>query len=47
MEITGIKAGYLAGSTAAGKASSKKEWKLSDFLRERITRCGAECVYGK
>ena len=42
MEITGIKAGHLAGSTAAGKASSKKEWKLSDSLREKIIEYARE-----
>lgn len=39
MEITGIKAGHLA----AGKALSK----LTDSLREKITECGAERLYGK
>jgi len=43
MEITGIKAGHLA----AGKTSSKKGWKLTDSFRERVTGCGAECLYGK
>ncbi len=42
MEITGIKVGHLA----AGKASSKKGWKLTDSLREKITGCGAERLYG-
>ena len=42
MEIAGIKAGHLAGSTAAGKASSKKEWKLSDSLRKKITEYARE-----
>ncbi len=36
MEITGIKAGHLAESKKSGKASSKKEWKLSDSLWEKI-----------
>ncbi len=38
MEITGIKAGHLA----AGKASSKKGWKLTDSLREKITEYARE-----
>ena len=42
MEITGTKAGHLA----AGKAS-KKEWKLPDYLQEKITGCGVVCLYGK
>ena len=47
MDITGITKSHQANSTAAGKASSKKEWKLSDSLREKITGCGAECLYGE
>ena len=42
MEIAGIKAGHLTNSTAVGKASSKKEWKLSDSLREKITEYARE-----
>ena len=42
MEITGIKAGHLAGSQKSGKASSKKGWKLSDSLREKITEYARE-----
>ena len=42
MDITGIAKSHQTNSTAAGKASSKKEWKLSDSLREKITGCGAE-----
>ncbi len=38
MEITGIKAGHLA----AGKASSKKGWKLTDSLREKVTALAKE-----
>lgn len=38
MEITGIKAGHLA----AGKASFKKGWKLTDSLREKITALAKE-----
>ena len=47
MEITGITAGHLAGIQKSEKPSSKKDWKLSDSLREKITGCGAECLYGK
>ena len=47
MDITGIAKSHQANSTAAGKVSSKKEWKLSDSLREKITGCGAECLYGE
>ncbi|MDE7332767.1 MAG: hypothetical protein K2O16_11155 [Lachnospiraceae bacterium] len=42
MEITGIKAGHLAESKKSGKASSKKEWKLSDSLREKIIEYARE-----
>lgn len=38
MEITGIKAGHLT----AGKVSSKKDWKLTDSLREKITEYARE-----
>ncbi len=38
MEITGIKNIHLA----AGKASSKKGWKLTDSLREKITALAKE-----
>lgn len=38
MEITGIKAGHLS----AGKTSAKKEWKLSDSLREKVTALAKE-----
>ena len=36
MDITGIAKSHHAGIP---KASSKKEWKLSDSLRERIAEC--------
>ena len=45
MDITGIAKSHQANSTVTGKKSSKKEWKLSYFLREKITGCGAECLY--
>jgi len=38
MEITGIKAGHLA----TGKTSSKKDWKLTDSLREKVTALAKE-----
>ncbi len=38
MEITGIKAGHLA----AGKTPSKKDWKLTDSLREKVTALAKE-----
>ncbi|MGY3663116.1 MAG: hypothetical protein ACXAHE_04455 [Roseburia sp. 1XD42-69] len=44
MDITGIAKSHQAGIQ---KASSKKEWKLSDSLRERITGCGAGRLYGE
>ena len=37
MDITGIAKSNHTKSTATGKPSSKKEWKLSDSLREKIT----------
>lgn len=43
MDITGIAKSYRANSTATGRESSGKEWKLSDSLREKIT----ERLYGK
>ncbi len=43
MEITGIKNIH----PAASKASSKKEWKLSDSLWEKTTGCGAGRLYGE
>ena len=36
MDITGIAKSNHTKSTATGKLSSKKEWKLSDSLREKI-----------
>ena len=36
MDITGIAKSHHAGIQKAGKPSSKKEWKLSDSLREQI-----------
>ena len=36
MDITGIAKSHQAGIQKTGKASSKKEWKLSDSLREQI-----------
>jgi len=44
MDITGIAKSHHAGIQ---KASSRKEWKLSDSLREKITGCGAERLYGE
>ena len=42
MDITGIAKCHQANSTAVGKASSKKEWKLSDSLRGKITEYARE-----
>ncbi len=42
MDITGIAKSHQTNSTAAGKTSSKKEWKLSDSLREKITEYARE-----
>ena len=36
MDIIGIVKSRQAGIQKTGKASSKKEWKLSDSLREKI-----------
>ena len=36
MDIIGIVKSHQAGIQKTGKASSKKEWKLSDSLREKI-----------
>ena len=44
MDITGIAKSHHAGIP---KPSSKKDWKLSDSLREKITGCGAERLYGE
>ncbi len=42
MDITGIAKSHQANSTAVGKKSSKKDWKLSDSLREKITEYARE-----
>ena len=42
MDITGIAKSHQTGSAAAGKASSKKDWKLSDSLREKVTALAKE-----
>ena len=42
MSITGIAMGSRVGNVAAGKKSSRKEWKLSDSLREKITEYARE-----
>ena len=42
MDITGIAKNHQANSTSAGKKSSKKEWKLSDSLRDKITEYAKE-----
>ncbi len=47
MDITGIAKSHQTNNVAAGKTSSKKSWKLTDFLREKITGCGAERLYVK
>ena len=47
MDIIGIAKGHHAGIQKTGKTSSKKEWKLSDSLREKITGCGAGRLYGE
>ncbi len=36
MDITGIAKSHQTYSQKTGKASSRKEWKLSDSLREQI-----------
>ncbi len=36
MDITGIAKSHQRYSQKTGKASSQKEWKLSDSLREKI-----------
>ncbi len=47
MNITGIAKSHHADIQKSGYPSSKKEWKLSDSLWEKITGCGAEHLYGK
>lgn len=42
MDITGIVKSHQAGIQKAGKPSAKKEWKLSDSLREKITEYARE-----
>ena len=42
MDITGIAKSHQANSTVAGKKSSKKDWKVSDSLREKIIECAKE-----
>ncbi len=42
VRIAKIKMSNRVGSTAAGKASSKKEWKLTDSLRKKITEYARE-----
>ena len=42
MDITGIAKSHHAGIQKTGKASSGKEWKLSDSLREKITEYARE-----
>ena len=37
MDITGIAKSYQTNSQKTAKPSSKKEWKMSDSLREKIT----------
>ncbi len=44
MDITRIAKSHHA---CIPKVSPKKEWKLSDSLREKITGCGAERLYGE
>ena len=42
MDITEIAKSHQAGIQKTGKKSSKKEWKLSDSLREKITKYAKE-----
>ncbi len=42
MDITGIAKSHQTNSEAAGKASSKKSWKLTDSLREKVTALAKE-----
>ena len=42
MDITGIAKSHQTNSTAAGKASSKKGWKLTDSLREKVAALAKE-----
>ena len=42
MDITGIAKSHQANRIAAGKPSARKEWKLSDSLREQIAEYARE-----
>lgn len=42
MDITGIARSHQAGIQKSGKASFKKDWKLSDSLREKIMEYARE-----
>ncbi len=42
MDITGIAKSHQVNNTATAKASSKKEWKLTDSLREKVTALAQE-----
>lgn len=42
MDITGIAKSHQTGIQKSGKASSKKGWKLSDSLQEKITEYARE-----
>ena len=42
MDIKGIAKSHHAKSATTGKASSRKEWKLSDSLREKIAEYARE-----
>ena len=42
MDITGISKNHQTGIQKSGKASSKKDWKLSDSLQEKITEYARE-----
>lgn len=42
MDITGIAKSHQAGIQKSGKPSSKRDWKLSDSLREKITEYARE-----
>ena len=42
MDITGIAKSHQTGIQKSGKASSKKDWKLSDSLQEKITAYARE-----
>ena len=42
MDITGIAKSHQTGIQKSGKASSKKDWKLSDSLQKKITEYARE-----